>query len=70
METDKSDGDRPTREVKVIKCGQLPDGCDDFGLGDDDGTEDVYPYHPEDLDMDWYLKENFGPVIHCGFICC
>ena len=57
------DKDRPKVEVKVVSCGQLPDGCLDYGLGDGDGTEDVFPYHPEDLDLDWYLKENFEKVL-------
>ena len=54
--------DRPDKDVKIVDCGQIPEG-EDFGLGEKDGTEDVYPFHPEDLDLDWYLVENFSRVL-------
>ena len=48
--------DRPNEEVKIADCGEFPEGATDFGIAENDGTEDVYPFHPEDLDLDWYLK--------------
>ena len=34
------------------------------GLVEDDGTEDKFPEHPDDLeDVDWYLQENFDKVL-------
>ena len=38
-------------------------GSTDFGLYDNDGTEDVFPNHPDDLELDWFLQENFSKVL-------
>ncbi len=46
------ENDRPVEEVKIAKCGQIPTG-EDFNIGECDGTDDVFPFHPEDLDVDW-----------------
>lgn len=54
--------DRPDKEVKIVRCGQIPFG-EDLGLYEKDGTEDVFPFHPEDLELDWYLQENFAPIL-------
>ena len=54
--------DRPNTEVKIQACGQLAPG-EDFGLHEKDGTDDVFPFHPEDLELDWYLKENFPKIL-------
>ncbi len=58
-----AEGDRPVKEVKIVDCGQLEDGATDLGICENDGTEDVFPFHPEDVDMDWYLVENFDKVL-------
>ena len=29
---------------------------EDLGICCSDGTQDVYPHHPEDLDMDWSVQ--------------
>ena len=35
-----------------------------FSLVEDDGSEDKFPYHPNDLPgVDWYLQENFDKVL-------
>ncbi len=47
------ENDRPVKEVRISDCGQLEEGTKDFGICEDDGTEDVFPFHPEDVDMDW-----------------
>ena len=39
------------------------EGATDFGLYDLDGSEDVFPNHPDDLDLDWFLQENFDKVL-------
>ena len=54
--------DRPNQEVKIADCGAIEDGAD-FGVCANDGTEDVYPHHPGDLDLDWYLMSNFKKVL-------
>ena len=57
------EGDRPKKDVIIADCGQFPDGATDFGLYDLDGSEDVFPNHPDDLDLDWFLLENFDKVL-------
>ena len=59
MKTDSND--RPVTELRIADCGELKAG-EDLGISCTDGTSDVYPHHPEDLDIDWYLQTNF-PVI-------
>jgi hypothetical protein len=39
------------------------EGCTDFGLYDNDGTEDVFPNNPDDLEIDWFQQENFAVVL-------
>ncbi|TRY75446.1 hypothetical protein TCAL_08367 [Tigriopus californicus] len=55
--------DRPKVEVKIADCGQFPADVKDFGLDELDGSEDTFPFHPEDLDLDWYLMENFDRIL-------
>ncbi len=55
--------DKPDKEVKIAECGEVPKGAKNYGICCDDGTEDVYPHHPEDLDLDWYLQSNFGRLL-------
>ena len=50
MKTDPND--RPLTAVTVADCGEIKPG-DDLGINSSDGTSDVYPHHPEDLDIDW-----------------
>jgi len=59
MKTDSND--RPLKTIKIANCGELKPG-DDLGINCTDGTSDIYPHHPEDLDLDWYLQTNF-PII-------
>eukprot|EP00088_Acartia_fossae_P029604 TRINITY_DN3047_c0_g1_i1.p1 TRINITY_DN3047_c0_g1~~TRINITY_DN3047_c0_g1_i1.p1 ORF type:complete len:439 (-),score=99.65 TRINITY_DN3047_c0_g1_i1:131-1447(-) len=56
------DNDQPVEEVRVVDCGQIQPG-QDLGICEKDGTQDVYPHHPEDLDMDWDKAANFDAVI-------
>ena len=51
MKTDDAN-DRPLTAVTVADCGEIEPG-DDLGINSSDGTSDVYPHHPEDLDIDW-----------------
>lgn len=55
LEVLKTENDKPLKEVKIVDCGEIPSG-EDYGISDNDGTADVYPHHPEDLDMDWYIQ--------------
>ena len=54
--------DRPNDEVKIADCGVIESGAD-YGVCASDGTEDVYPHHPGDLDLDWYLMSNFEKLL-------
>lgn len=60
METGEQD--KPKIDVIIKDCGQLE--RDKIDLVEDDGTEDKFPHHPDDLeDVDWFLKENFAKVL-------
>ena len=39
----------PAEEVKISNCGQFAENASDleYGLHENDETEDVYPFHPE-----------------------
>jgi peptidyl-prolyl isomerase D len=64
IEAMETDDDKPKKDVIIADCGELPKGSVDFGLGDNDGTEDVFPHHPDDLEgVDWFLQENFSKVL-------
>lgn len=61
---EKAENDRPLKDITISDCGQIPPGCKDFGLAENDGTEDVFPQHPLDLeDVDWFLQENFAKIL-------
>jgi len=60
MDTDQND--KPLVPVSIKNCGEIVTG-DDLGIAEKDGTPDVYPHHPEDLDIDWYLQANFGKIL-------
>ena len=63
IEVMETESDKPKIPVTIVDCGQLPEGTTDFGICENDGTADVYPHHPEDLELDWYIKENFSKII-------
>ena len=46
---------RPLVTVTINNCGELAPG-EDFGINCKDGTPDIYPHHPEDMDIDWFVK--------------
>ena len=54
--------DRPNEEIQIADCGVIETGAD-YGVCANDGTEDVYPHHPGDLDLDWYLLSNFEKLL-------
>jgi len=60
METDSND--KPTLDVKIRDCGEIKAG-EPLGICEDDGTPDVHPHHPEDLDIDWFLQTNFEKIL-------
>jgi len=64
MDTDQ---DKPLKDVTIKDCGELPADTTDFGLTENDGTEDIYPYHPDDYDGGaedfWYLQSNFTKIL-------
>merc|ERR1712129_433485 len=57
-------GDKPKKDVTIAECGEIPRYKLDESLVEDDGSEDKFPYHPNDLPgVDWYLQENFDKVL-------
>ncbi|XP_076368141.1 peptidyl-prolyl cis-trans isomerase D-like isoform X2 [Tachypleus tridentatus] len=42
--------DRPVEDCIIYNCGEIQPG-EDFGLGEKDGTEDVFPMFPEDSEI-------------------
>ncbi len=60
METDSSD--KPNKDVIIKDCGEM--SRDEINVIEDDGTEDKFPFHPDDLEgVDWFLQENFDKVL-------
>ena len=75
VKTDSND--RPEAAVTIGDCGQILPG-QPWGFCESDGTPDVHPHHPEDLDLDWcsrhlksslliflfrYLASNFTRIL-------
>ena len=58
---DTKPGDVPEEPVEIANCGQFPCDTKDYGLYD--GTDDVYPRYPDDVDLDFFLKDNFPKVL-------
>ena len=56
-------GDVPQKPVVIADCGEFPVDTKDYGLSEDDGTEDIYPSYPEDTDLDFFLEENQTKVL-------
>jgi len=68
-ETKTASGDVPEKPVVIQNCGEFPKDTKDFGLSENDGTEDTFPSYPEDLDLDFFLEENNPQVLEiCGKI--
>lgn len=62
METGAND--KPVKDVIIKDCGELQRDQVDLSLIEDDGTEDKFPFHPNDLEgVDWFLQENFSKVL-------
>ena len=61
MKTDT--GDVPQKPVVVADCGEFPVDTKDYGLSENDGTEDIYPSYPEDMDLDFFIEENQEKVL-------
>jgi len=60
METDSSD--KPRVKISIKDSGEILPG-QDLGICENDGTPDIYPHHPEDLEVDWYLQDNFSHIL-------
>jgi len=66
IESMETEQDKPLKDVIIADCGEIDRDKLDLssGLVEDDGTEDKFPDHPDDLDgVDWYLQENFDKVL-------
>jgi len=61
--TETGENDKPVKDVVIKNCGEI--SRNDLGKieVESDGTEDTFPYHPDDLDLDWNLMENFSKVL-------
>ena len=55
--------DIPQKPVVVADCGQFAADTKDYGLSENDGTADIYPSYPEDIDLDFCLEENQDKVL-------
>lgn len=60
---DTDDKDKPLKQIRVRECGEILPG-QDLGVCENDGTPDIYPHHPEDADLDWYLQSNFNKILN------
>ena len=49
--------DRPEVAVTIGDCGEILPG-QPWGFCESDGTPDVHPHHPEDLDLDWCVHSS------------
>lgn len=68
VETSKTGkNDVPMEEIVIADCGQYPVDLKEieFSLSDNDGTEDVFPNYPEDLEdkVDFSRPENESKVL-------
>jgi len=64
IEKMETESDKPKKDVTIAECGEIPRDKLDESLVEDDGSEDKFPYHPNDLPgVDWYLQENFDKVL-------
>ena len=64
IESMKTDNDKPLKDVIIKDCGELSRDKMGTCLVEKDGTEDVFPHHPDDLEeVDWFLQENFSKIL-------
>lgn len=61
MET--GENDRPKKDVIVKNCGEITREELEKIAVENDGTEDTFPHHPDDLDLDWNLQSNFTQIL-------
>ena len=61
MET--GENDRPKKDVIVKNCGEITREELEKIAVENDGTEDTFPHHPDDLDLDWNLQSNFSQIL-------
>merc|ERR1711935_1261795 len=60
IEKMETESDKPKKDVTIAECGEIPRDKLDESLVEDDGSEDKFPNHPNDLPgVDWYLQETF-----------
>jgi len=63
IENMETENDKPLKDVIIANCGEIKRSEISTSLIEDDGTEDKFPQHPADLDVDWFLQENFTKVL-------
>ena len=63
METGEQD--KPVKDVIIKDCGEISrEELKNMAVAvEDDGTEDTFPHHPDDLDLDWNLMTNFAKIL-------
>ena len=47
----------------IAPIADINEARSELGICENDGTPDVYPHHPEDVEMDWFLQTNFQPIL-------
>jgi len=55
--------DVPEQPVVIADCGEFLHGTKDYGLTEADGSLDMYPRYPEDLELDFFQNENLEKVL-------
>ena len=61
--TETDSGDKPDKAIIIQDCGEFAKEVTDYGLSVNDGTEDIFPNYPEDLDLDFFLEESREKVL-------
>ena len=55
IESMETESDKPKKDVVIADCGEIAELDLSASVVEDDGTEDKFPYHPDDLDGTYYL---------------
>merc|ERR1739844_721878 len=64
IEKMETESDKPKKDVVIANCGEIAEVDLSESVVEDDGTEDKFPYHPDDLDgVDWYPHETFEKLL-------
>ena len=68
IESMETESDKPKKDVVIADCGEIAELDLSASVVEDDGTEDKFPYHPDDLDGMYYLFILFFPTFLFKYI--